>query len=249
MGIFGIFIRNCAADNDVHCIICGDRSDLHINGVPICSRCSKAAPWLGESTCVKCGRALSLENHICNTCAQNEILFSKGLGVFEYKGVARELVHSLKYGKNRWITKSMGLLMAKRFMESNISADMVTFMPMHEKSLAKREFNQAHEIAYHFSASANIPLADLLLKRINTPKQSRSQGALQRYRNIKNMLTVYPHVEDNGLISGKRIVVIDDVFTTGASMNEAARALLKAGASEVYCVYFAAVSLNKRQDK
>ncbi|MBE5816773.1 MAG: ComF family protein [Clostridiales bacterium] len=239
-------LRFTASSSDVHCICCEDRSDLHINGVPICSVCSSKLPWLGDKVCTKCGRALPTEGSLCNTCSKNEILFCRGMGVFEYKGLARDLVHSLKYGKNRWLTHPMALLMAKRFNESGIKADAVTFMPMHERRLNERGFNQAREIALHFSKATDIPFIDLLLKRINTPKQSRSLHASDRYKNIKNMLTVHPHIEDSGEINEKRIVLIDDVYTTGASMNEAARALLSAGAKEVYCVYFAGVAYSSK---
>ncbi len=163
-----------------------------------------------------------------------------------YTGTAREIVHLFKYADGL----HLGVLMAQAMARSGVQlldhADVLIPIPLHWSRIFKRQYNQAHILAQHISAISGVPALPHILKRARrTPPQIGLTRA-QRAKNVENAFSIPPRFANS--IKGKRIVLIDDVLTTGATLNEAARLLRKAGAEHVDVLVFGVVTPNMQDE-
>ncbi len=192
------------------------------------------APIAGP-VCPTCGRPFdspeSLQHspgHLCLACRQSPPQFDQALAVGQFEGPLREAIHQFKYRPCRSLGKPLGDWMAERVRLLS-SIDMVMPVPLHAKRLRQRGFNQALLLAHRMSERHAVPLfCDNLIRMRSTRPQVELTGD-ERIKNVKGAFTLrYP-----GKVTGKSVVLIDDVFTTGATMNECAHVLKQAGAMQV----------------
>ena len=155
---------------------------------------------------------------------------------FTYKGIVDKAVPRIKFGKNIELARLFGAVLGTCVSDEGIRADLIVPVPLSDSRLKERGFNQAKEIAEPVARINNIPLADDCLIRIrDTKRQSEISEESKRANNVKGAFSV----SDKWDISGLRVVIVDDVATTGATLHEAAKALYKAGAAKVLCIAFA----------
>jgi ComF family protein len=166
-------------------------------------------------------------------------VFGRARAVCRFDGTARELVHKLKYGDRQELALSLGAMMAQAGRELLPDADRVVPVPLHRSRIWTRRFNQAAALAKVVARSARRPLAPAALARVKRTRQQVGLTRAQRAENLQGAFRV-PPAERRG-IEGRRILLVDDVLTTGATVNAAARALLRAGAIEVDVLTFARV--------
>ena len=152
-------------------------------------------------------------------------------------GPARRLVHRLKYSDRGELARPMGRWMARAGSELLAEADAVTAVPLHRLRLWRRQFNQAAALAKHVAAASGRPFEPLLFARV---KATRSQVGLSRRARAENLQGAFQAIE-GACVKGRRLVLVDDVLTSGATANAAARALLRAGAVQVDVLVFARV--------
>ncbi len=166
--------------------------------------------------------------------------FSRGRAVALYDGVARELVHKLKYGDRLDLAGIMGRMMAASGRDLIAEADCVVPVPLHRWRLWRRRFNQAALLARTVARAEGKPLELRALSRV---KATRSQVGLTRAARARNLQGAFK-VPDAARprVAGRKILLVDDVSTTGATGNAAARALLRAGAASVDLLTFALVA-------
>jgi ComF family protein len=149
--------------------------------------------------------------------------------------VAREAVHALKYNYLSALAQPMAQLMARYVEENAIEADLLVAVPLYGRRQRLRGYNQSALLARELSRLCGLPLAERgLARRRNTPPQARSADAEARKRNVTDAF-----VADRRWVEGKRILLIDDVMTTGATLDACARALRQAGAASVWALTFA----------
>lgn len=167
-------------------------------------------------------------------------VFARARAVVRYDGTGRSLVHRLKYSDRLDLAEAMGGLMARSGAEILQGADCLVPVPLHARRLLGRRFNQAGELAKAVARQSGVPArCDLLVRR----KSTRSQVGLsmaERARNVTGAFAV-PDLRRADL-AGKRIVLVDDVMTTGATLNAASRVLKRSGAAEVDVLVFALVA-------
>jgi ComF family protein len=156
-----------------------------------------------------------------------------------YDDVARTLVHALKYGDRLELAPLMGRLMARAGADLLAEADALVPVPLHWRRLWLRRFNQSALLSRAISRYANLPLADGVLRRVKATAQQAGLSKEQRAQNLQGAFRIPP--ENEAAVEGRRLVLVDDVLTTGATANAAARALLRAGAANVDVVVFARV--------
>jgi ComF family protein len=165
-------------------------------------------------------------------------VFSRARAVARFEdGPAKILVHRLKYGDRAELAGPMGRWMARAGAELLGDADLILPVPLHRLRLARRRFNQSAALAREISAVSGAPLkTDLLLRVKPTPPQV---GLTRRLRamNVQGAFAVLP--ERRVELADRRVVLVDDVMTSGATMNAAARVLLRAGARQVDALAFA----------
>ena len=154
-----------------------------------------------------------------------------------YEGILKELIHQYKYGRKCSLSPFLSGLMAD-FIKDNDEVtggvDIITFIPLQAGRMRERGFNQSKELALHISRDFDIPLSDMLEKAVST----RHQNELARDERLVNVRGAF-RLRRGADAAGKRILVIDDVMTTGATFSEAGRALKEAGAAEVRCLALA----------
>lgn len=194
----------------------------------------KEIQWTKGPACLSCGLPFSgmvLGNRMCPKCKELEPVFSSGKTAFMLKGPARRLIHELKYHKGLHLLPDI-ISLAKSipgyipFMENAILVPV----PLHKSKLKKRGFNQSLLLAQHLAKEAPGARVLELLKRVKSTKSQTYLGREERTKNVKNAFALSSKTGINGSL---RYVIIDDVFTTGATLNECAIILKKNGANNI----------------
>lgn len=165
---------------------------------------------------------------------------------FYYEGELNKTVFKLKFRSRRDIAKSFAKVIYESLCERNIleKTDIITFVPMTGFAEFRRGYNQAELIAKHLSAMSSKPYMKLLYKIGKT----KNQHDLKGFERTGNLLGIFEPVKKNSeMIENKRILIIDDVSTTGSTLNEAAKTLLIFGASEINASVFTVTKKNKNK--
>ncbi len=185
--------------------------------------------------CISCGReALVDEEGFCDTCRQGLELFNAApplknvedyTAAYVYNDVSSAPVKRLKYNDAKYLAKPLAAVIR---IPDQWQIDAVVPVPLYYKHEAKRGFNQSELIAKHLCRRIGVPLDNGLLMRIADTKQQASMSEAGRRRNVKNAFSA------DEACGGKSLLLIDDVRTTGSTLEECAKELKKAGAARVY---------------
>jgi ComF family protein len=165
--------------------------------------------------------------------------YERARAAVRYDDVARTLVHALKYGDRLDLAPTMGRWMARAGRELFADADALVPVPLHWRRLWARRCNQSALLAKTVSAETGIPISDTALRRVKATAQQVGLSKTARAENVQGAFRVAN--EHRAEVVGKRLVLIDDVLTSGATADACARALLRAGASAVDALVFARV--------
>ena len=214
------------------CRICNTR----LSGFPtypVCPSClAHPEPLSADAFCVQCHApfysesALDLDGR-CRLCRSGLTQFDALYCVGAYEGRLRELIHLFKYESMERLGKPLGAFLRAGLPREAVF-DVMTPMPIHPQRMRERGFNQAEVLAKEVAKVSQVQLKTLVKRRRNTAKQAGLSGK-QRRVNVNDAFVV----TDPELIRGKRILLVDDVLTTGASANACALTLKRAGASYV----------------
>jgi competence protein ComFC len=213
----------CSETHPQRCVGCERRaSDL------LCRACFEALPWIGSPVCARCGTPTAFETFVCDKCKGVDFGFESARAPLRYEGVGEEIVHSLKYrGYTRVVDRLAAPLMCGVFDRTE-RFDAVVPVPLHRSRLRRRGFNQAELLARGVAAGLNAPVSDTL-QVVRKTRDQVELSAAERRANVEGAFTV------RGRARG-RILLVDDVFTTGATMSSCADTLLRIGAGEVHAV-------------
>ena len=216
------------------CSACGKELLSHIRG-GMCPECEKTSVKLGTDICGKCGRALANEAEFCDTCIRSERAFVRARSCYVYEGAPKKFVYRLKFGGRRYLAAFIAEAMVDRYLDCGFECDCVVAVPLSAKRKRKRGYNQAELIAEELSSRLKLPLIDGALVKT---KENKSQAKLKRREREENVRGVY-EVTSPEAFKGRRVLVVDDVMTTGATLGEVSRVLYKAKARSVealtYC--------------
>jgi ComF family protein len=156
-----------------------------------------------------------------------------------YEGAIRDLIHRLKYDGKVQVRRPLALLMAERLagFAGHASSDLLLPVPLHVKRIKERGFNQAILLGELLANEWRIPFGRSLLMRIRWTEPQVKLAAGERAANVRGAFAV----RDPSLVKGRRVMLVDDVLTTGSTVSECSRVLKKAGAAEVFVVTVARV--------
>lgn len=221
------------------CVACGAAT-----GEPhgLCSRCWGGIGFIERPYCERLGTpfAVDLGVPLLSPAAMADPpVFQRARAACRYEGPARDLVHRLKYGDRLELARTLGPMMARAGHELLAEADLIVPVPLHRSRLWWRRFNQAVALAQAVSRLSGHPVDSFALLR---RKRTRPQVGLTRAERAANLQGAFRVTEEaKPRLQGKRIVLIDDVLTTGSTANAASRALLRGGAKTIDVLVFARV--------
>lgn len=170
----------------------------------------------------------------CKFCENKNFYFDRAISCIEYCDKSKVLVLSLKYYGNTYMSRYIGQVMRDKLEFEQLSADYIIPVPLHKKRMRIRGFNQAEKIASYLSECTNIPIIDCVKRNRNT-KRLYALNKFQREKELKNAFEVKVDSEE---IIGKRIILVDDIFTTGTTVNEISKKLKIYGVDEIIVLTF-----------
>ncbi len=199
--------------------------------------------------CVNCGRLLAADNkdRICGDCLSRIIYLNRPIdirlsldriwSVAVYDGVLKELIHQFKYKEKKYLANALGKLLVD-FVEEYLKEerfDYIVPIPLEKARQKKRGYNQAELLARILGEAVDKPILTNLVERRKKTKPQFGLNREERFENLSGAFEISKSGEQNiSTIAGKTILLLDDLATTGATLDECARALKEAGVSEVY---------------
>ena len=209
--------------------LCANCGALSLRCVPICDTCFHALKFLHGRYCVLCANATANKQSTCISCNAQETYLNSLDSIFEYDTTSRNMILNLKFHDDltnvhifaKWLYAKGAALLS--------GADLIIPMPLHRIRLFSRKFNQAALLARELSKICGVPCDVFVLKK---NRNTRPQSGLSAHERVKNVAASFT-VTNANTVAGKSIVLVDDVVTTGASLQACAKALKKAGAYEV----------------
>jgi ComF family protein len=220
------------------CVAC--REPVHGDGV--CAACWSKLSFIAPPFCERLGvpfvydpgpGILSLE------AIADPPAYQRARAAVRFDEVARSLVHGLKYNDRTDLVPTLGRWMARAGAELLADADLIMPVPLHWRRGWARRYNQSGALATVIGRQANIRFAGNILKRVRPTLQQAGLSRSERARNVQGAFQVAP--ERRGEVKERRVLLVDDVLTTGATLDACARALLRAGAANVDVLVFARV--------
>ena len=220
--------------DNLECIFCS--AEINENRELACCEKCLDEYFKGRKVCAKCGDKITSKTNYCLACKKEICLeYEFARAPFVYEGNAKKLVFNLKYNNGKWLAKYMAEFMKNEFEEMAVEVDAIIPIPLHNKRLIERGYNQSELLANELSKKIAIPaILNNLVKTKETTTQTKLTKA-ERQENLKGCFEITNKSE----IAGKNILLIDDVFTTGATIEEASKVLKNAGANKIYILTFA----------
>lgn len=219
------------------CISCNKPLWGHRNPY-LCATCLDKVTWLDNNCCKFCGYQSGkyIESpERCRECRGKDLKFTKAVAVVRYSGSIRKIIKAFKFHAESSLAMPMAALMHQRMLESEISeADLLIPVPLHDKRLRERGYNQSELLAREISRLCRIPYNKrCLLRTKNTAPQSMLR---KKERRLNPLGAFMPGSAD---LTGKKILLIDDIMTTGSTVSECSRVCRAAGAAQINILVFA----------
>lgn len=191
-------------------------------------------PFLQGRLCNRCGRPLLRWDGAkeCSECTSRETYFDGGVSIFEFGGIIQTVVYRLKFDGDREAAGALGKFMASGLKGKDWDIDAIMPVPLHEQRLAERGYNQSYLLAMEIGRECGIDVLDGVLSRIKHTESQTSLSRLERMKNVKDAFMVM----DTRYVRGKSILIVDDIMTTGSTLNECSKVLKYHGADKVHCI-------------
>ena len=209
-----------------------DAGELHI-----CPACRDSIHVISSPLCTVCGIPFATTggiDHPCGPCRTSRPCFSSARAAVAFDGVPRDLIHRFKYEHKVHLAHPL-VLLTREVLSSSVAAagaDLLIPVPLHRRRLRERGFNQAVLLGRPLARAWNIPFSFDTLRRVRWTAPQITLSADERETNVRGAFSV----SAPDAVRGKRILLFDDVYTTGSTVAECCRVLRKAGADSVYIV-------------
>ncbi|MDD4211367.1 MAG: ComF family protein [Clostridia bacterium] len=232
-------IKSALFVKDIKCIACSSELDKP-NKYCMCEDCFAKLPYNNGHICYKCGTNIVGSGSYCLNCKDSQKDYEFARAPFIYGGVIQTLIYKLKYSRGKYLANYLSLFLVDEFIKTDWQIDAVVPVPLYIKREKKRGFNQATLLSSQFESVLNIPVISNNLVRLkNTPTQTKLTK-IERKNNLDKAFKVLDKKE----FKGKNVLLIDDVFTTGATTDECSKVLKSVGVKNIYVLTLAHVKLD-----
>lgn len=203
----------------------------------VCTDCLGRVEWFAPPWCEACGVPVTGETDLCSRCGHTSIPFEKARAVGPYDDVLARLIQMYKFQGERALAHDLAQLLAKRILDERMDRDVeaIAYVPMTQRALRDRGFNHVEWLARDLSRQLDRPVVPALHKI----RETRPQVALPERERLKNLRGAFSATQP---LPWASVLLIDDVFTTGATLRECSRALTSAGVNRVYIATLAHTS-------
>ncbi len=210
------------------CLGCGSGEDF------LCAKCCASLPRIVPPICRRCGAPLKTGD-LCARCQEAKPDLDGIRSLVRFEGLARQAIHSLKYRHFKALAGPLGALLADYLEGNPLPADVIMPVPLHPRRLRERGYNQSALVAQELSRRTGITFVEsALLKTKYTPPQARSTDATERRSNVQGAF-----VYKGASLAGKHVLLVDDVCTTGATLEACASPLKAQGTASVWALTLA----------
>ena len=223
---------NILAPDNIKCIAC-DAELNQDNKYGLCPKCLAKMPTINKS-CHKCGREIYDQGKYCFDCKEGGFYFDRVYSCLNYEDFVHGIVYKLKYGKAKYLAPFIARVIADKIIEEDIKFDFIVPVPLNKNRENQRGFNQAKLIAQEVAKILNCSVVDAISRERDTPFQA-SLTREQRIENVKDAFVVV----DKNMVKGKNILLLDDIFTTGSTINECSKILKNNKAKSVVGITYA----------
>jgi len=214
------------------CLGCGEMVD---GARSLCAACWRRLTFIGSPCCRHCGYPLLqtvADQPICGACAIEPPVFARARAALAYDDGARGMILRFKHADRTDITRTFGRMLKCAGAELLADCDLITPVPLHRWRLLRRGYNQSALLAYALADACKAPVIPDLLQRVRPTASQQGLSGAQRKQNI-NTSAFRLHPRHGSRLAGRRVLLIDDVLTTGATVAACTQVLLRAGAAAV----------------
>ncbi len=220
------------------CICCG-REILDGTKFQVCDVCKSKLSLIDGLVCKKCGEKVIDGNTFCDYCKNTNYVFDENHSYCHYDETSAKIVKGFKYGGRKYYSRGIAEMMTAN-VDNFKMVEVVTFVPINKARRKERGFNQAEELAKEIAKILNIEVVELLTKSDST----KHQAGLSKAERLENLKGSFVAIEENkSKIKGKVVLIVDDVFTTGATLNECSKVIKKCKPKSIVTTTFAKTKL------
>ncbi len=213
------------------CVAC-DKVLLNIEKeMGFCKACSKKIKLVGPDYCLKCGAPVNNKEELCHNCKNSGHYFEQNKAIFIYTGEMKDAMYRFKYGNRRCYGRTFADHAVKCYgnwlKEQKI--DAIVPVPMYKPKERRRGYNQAAVFARALGAKINIPVEESIVIRQTDTTAMKRLNQLKRKKNLLKAFTT-----PKNIVQFRKVLIVDDIYTTGTTLDEVSKALKNGGVKEVY---------------
>jgi len=210
------------------CVGCGSEGGF------LCSNCRKTLPRIVPPVCPRCGRPQA-DDRLCSVCIDGLVNLDGIRSPFRFENTVRQAVHRLKYDNLRALASPLVELLYDYVVSCPVPGEVIVPVPLHRKRLRERGYNQSGLLARELGRMMGLPVVDDCLTRDrHNPSQARTSSVEERRQNVLGLFSCR-----NSRLRDKKVILIDDVATSGATLDSCATALKQSGAASVWALVLA----------
>ena len=220
--------------NNYTCIFCGDEI-FDNQPTSTCATCDCNLPKIKDKVCDRCGEPIKSMANYCNRCQSKNMVFYKCRSVFVYENEIANKIRDFKFNNCKYLCNPFAKYLEQLYKKSKFNCDIIVPVPIHTIRLKQRGFNQSELLANKLGKLIDIQVNTTDLIKIKHTKNQADLNFKQRQENLKDVF----QVKNKNAFKNKNVLIVDDVYTTGSTINNCAIELLKAGAKNVYALTIA----------